>query len=452
MAVWKVFIRAFLAAVGVIVPAFAFAADTGTVSGSVFDQNGEPVAEATVKASGASLPVGRTVLTGANGTFRFEYLLPGEYEISIESGAARGAVRRAVVEVGKDTQLDFVVGLELNEAVTVTAASPVVDVKSTEVSFNFKSDTLSALPLERTYRGMFQLVPGVADNRISIGPSAGGTRQDNTYLLDGANITSPAYGYLSGEVNQLDIAEVNVKRAGISAEFGRTGGVVTNAVSRSGSNTLSGVARFDWLPENLVNAYKLPQDLRRLGLRPGALRDPLLTTEVNPAGGIGGPIMKDRMFFYASARYSREAKWNRFNKVGTPLPDEVRTGPELYGKVTAVPTMAHQLTVGFRNHPNHVEHAVAECRCRSRRRVLDGQRLPNWHRRVGELHDAQHRLERPLPAYERTQRGRSGHQSRLPSHLRPEQSRGDGPIHGSRSGEPRDWRRGVQQHTELPPS
>ena len=170
MAVWKVFIRAFLAAVGVIVPAFAFAADTGTVSGSVFDQNGEPVAEATVKASGASLPVGRTVLTGANGTFRFEYLLPGEYEVSIESGAARGAVRRAVVEVGKDTQLDFVVGLELNEAVTVTAASPVVDVKSTEVSFNFKADTLSALPLERTYRGLFQLIPGVADNRSRSGP------------------------------------------------------------------------------------------------------------------------------------------------------------------------------------------------------------------------------------------------------------------------------------------
>ena len=265
MAVWKAFMRAFLAAVGVIVPAFAFAADTGTVSGSVFDQNGEPVAEATVKAAGASLPAGRTVLTGANGTFRFEYLLPGEYEISIENGAARGAVRRAVVEVGKDTQLDFV---------TVTAISPLVDVKSTEVSFNFKSDALSALPLERTYRGMFQLVPGVADNRISIGPSTGGTRQDNTYLLDGANITNPAYGYLSGEVNQLDIAEVNVKRAGISAEFGRTGGVVTNAVSRSGSNTFSGVARFDWLSQNLVNAYKLPQDLRRLGLRPGALRDP----------------------------------------------------------------------------------------------------------------------------------------------------------------------------------
>jgi hypothetical protein len=323
----------------------------------VFDQNGAPVAEATIKAGGESLPVGRTVVTGANGMFRFEYLPPGEYEISIDSGAARALLRRAVVEVGKDTQVDFVVGLELAENVIVTSTRPIVDIKSTEVSFNFKSDSLSVLPLERTYRGMFQLIPGVADNRVSVGPAAGGSRQDNTYLLDGANITSPAYGYLSGEVNQLDIAEVNVKRAGISAEFGRTGGVVTNAVSRSGSNRLSAVGRVDWLPSSLVGAYKLPDDLRRLGVRPGALRDPLLTTEFEPAVGLGGPVVRDRAFFYGSMRYSREAKWARFNKAGTLLPDEVRTGPELYGKLTATPTSAHQLTVGFRERPNDVDFA-----------------------------------------------------------------------------------------------
>ena len=357
MSVWKGFLRALVVALGLAVPASVLAADTGTISGTVFDQNGEPVAQATIKAAGASLPVGRSVMTGENGMFRFEYLLPGEYQISIESGSPRGAQRRAVVEVGKDTQVDFIVGLELSEDVTVTATRPVVDVRSTEVSFNFKQDTFSTLPIERTYRGMFQLIPGVADNRISVGPAVGGTRQDNTYLLDGANITSPAYGYLSGEVNQLDIAEVNVKRAGISAEFGRAGGVVTNAVSRSGSNQWSGVARIDWLPDNLVSNYTLPEELRRMGVRPGALRDPLLTTEIDPAVGLGGPIVRDRAFFYGSMRYSRQAKWARFNKAGTPLPDEVRTGPELYGKVTATPTSAHQLTVGFRERPNHIDDA-----------------------------------------------------------------------------------------------
>jgi hypothetical protein len=342
-----------LVALVVAVPALAWAADTGTISGTVFDQNGQPVSGAVVKASGPTLPGGRTVVTGANGTFRFEYLLAGDYDVVIESGAVGSAPRQAIVDVGKDTQVDFVTGLGVNEQVTVTAATPVVDVKSTEVSFNFKADALGFLPLERTYRGMFQLIPGVAENRSPVGQAAGGTRQDNTYLIDGANITNPSYGYLTTEVNQLDIAEVNVKRAAVSAEFGRTGGVVTNAVSRGGSNQFAGIARFDWLPESFVSAYKLPSDLRGFGVRPGAFRDPSLTSDVIPAIGFGGPIVRDRAFFYGSARYGRQVKWARINKVGAPLPDEERTGSEFYGKLTAVPTAAHQLTVTFRNRPDH---------------------------------------------------------------------------------------------------
>ena len=63
-----------------------------------------------------------------------------------------------------------------------------LDVRSAEVGFNFQEDTLNSLPLERTYRGLFQLIPGVADNRSPVGPAAGGSRQDNLYLLDGADI------------------------------------------------------------------------------------------------------------------------------------------------------------------------------------------------------------------------------------------------------------------------
>ena len=353
MAIWNGLRRTLLVALVVAVPALAWAADTGTISGTVFDQNGQPVSGAVVKASGPTLPGGRTVVTGANGTFRFEYLLAGDYDVVIESGAVGSAPRQAIVDVGKDTQVDFVTGLGVNEQVTVTAATPVVDVKSTEVSFNFKADALGFLPLERTYRGMFQLIPGVAENRSPVGQAAGGTRQDNTYLIDGANITNPSYGYLTTEVNQLDIAEVNVKRAAVSAEFGRTGGVVTNAVSRGGSNQFAGIARFDWLPESFVSAYKLPSDLRGFGVRPGAFRDPSLTSDVIPAIGFGGPIVRDRAFFYGSARYGRQVKWARINKVGAPLPDEERTGSEFYGKLTAVPTAAHQLTVTFRNRPDH---------------------------------------------------------------------------------------------------
>jgi hypothetical protein len=333
----------------------AQAADTGTVSGAVFDQNGTAVPDATVRIAGDRLPVGRAAQTDANGMYQFEYLLAGEYTIEVEKAGIGSAKRAAVVALGKDTQVDMVIGLTVREELTVVAANPVVDVRSAEVSFNFTSDTLSTLPLERSYRGLFQLIPGVGENRSRVGPAAGGDRQSNTYLMDGANITNPAFGTLGTEVNELDIAEVNIKRAGISAEFGRTSGTVVNAVSRSGSNRLSGIGRFDWLSQNLVAQYSLPDELIDAGIKPGTFRDPLLTTETGPAVGIGGPVLKDRIFFYGSARYFHEAKWDRVNKVGTPLPDEVRTGSEFYGKLTATPAPSHQLNVSTRHRPSQTD-------------------------------------------------------------------------------------------------
>jgi hypothetical protein len=344
-------------AVIVTVAVSASAADTGTVSGFVFDQNGQPVPDATVTISGNRMPVVRTVQTGVNGTYQFEYLPPGQYAFDISKAGTGAAKRSAIVEVGKDTQLDVVIGLTIKEELVVTVATPVVDVRSTEVSFNFKTDTLTGLPLDRSYRGLFQLIPGVADNRSPVGPAAGGNRQDNTYLIDGANITNPGFGYLSTEVNELDITEVNLKRAGITAEFGRTGGTVTNAVSRAGTNQLVGIGRVDWLSSGLVAAYRLPVDLLDAGVKVGTFRDALLTTEIGPAIGLGGPIVKDRVFFYGSARHSQETKWDRVNKVGIPLPDEVRFGPEFYAKITAAPTMGHQLTVSYRHRPSHVDNA-----------------------------------------------------------------------------------------------
>src|SRR4029079_16442187 len=122
---------------------------------------------------------------------------------------------------------------------TVSATTSGVDVRSSEASFNFKAEELGAPPLARTCPAPFQLMPGVADNRSRVGPASGGGLPDNTYLIDGANITNPGFGYLSTEINELDVAEVNLKRAGVSAESGRTGGSIVNVVSRTGSNRLS---------------------------------------------------------------------------------------------------------------------------------------------------------------------------------------------------------------------
>lgn len=336
-----------------IIPAAA--ADTGSISGSIFNQAGEPVVDVVVRLSGDNLPAGRTTRTSVNGSYRFEYLVPGDYLVEVDVSA--GSVSRRVVRVdlGRDTQADFITGVAVTEAVTVTATTSGVDVRSSEASFNFKAEELATLPLERTYRGLFQLMPGVADNRSRVGPASGGGLQDNTYLVDGANITSPGFGYLGTEINQLDVAEVNLKRAGVSAESGRTGGSIINVVSRSGSNRLSGIGRLEWLPTGLVSSYELPSELVSAGVKPGTFRDPLLTTETGPAIGIGGPVRRDHAFFYASAKYSHQEKWDRFNRVAAPLPDEVRNTSEYYGKFTFVPVAQQSVNVSYRHRPSTVD-------------------------------------------------------------------------------------------------
>jgi hypothetical protein len=327
------------------------AADTGSISGTVFSQTGDAVVSAVVKLTGEGMPAGRETLTDANGVYRFEYLPPGEYAVEVTSPGNPPVRRAAVVTVGRDTQVEVLLGVALSEEVTVRAVTPIVDVRSSDAGLTVTDARFNALPLERTYRGLFQLAPGVPDNRSPVGLSAGGSRQDNTYLLDGANITSPGFGTLTIQVNQLDIAEINLTRAGVTAEFGRTAGTVANAVSRSGSNRFTGLGRIDWLPEGLVGAYKLPADLVAAGLQPGAFRDPLLTTQAEPAIGAGGPLVRDRLFFYGSMRYQRDTKWGRVNRVNVPLPDEVRKGPEYFAKLTASPSTSHQLTFSHRDHP-----------------------------------------------------------------------------------------------------
>ncbi|HXY41647.1 MAG TPA: TonB-dependent receptor, partial [Vicinamibacteria bacterium] len=330
-----------------IVAALAFAAaaqagETGSVSGVVKDSQGGVLPGAVVKISGDLLPAGREAATTSTGAYLFPRLLPGQYKVEAALSGMGTAVREARVHVDVDTQVELVLSPTASESLTVVADTAAVDLKSTEVNFNYRAEQYQQLPLPRSYNGLFQLIPGVADNRTAGGISAGGSRQDNTYLMDGANITNPGYGYLSTEVNELDIGEFNVKRGAVSAEFGRSAGVVTNAVSRSGTNTFGGSARVEYMPKGFVAGF----------------RDPVFRESVpslvNPALSLGGPVVKDKVFWYASGRYFENVTTGEQNNQGETLPDSKSKGHELYGKVTATPTPKHLLAVSFRDRPYDV--------------------------------------------------------------------------------------------------
>ena len=165
--------------------------------------------------------------------------------------------------------------------------------------------------------------------------------------MDGANIANPAFGYLRTDVNELDIAEVNLKRAGITAEFGRTGGAVTNAVSRSGSNRVAAMARIDWLSEGSRERDALPTNCsppvsgrERFAIHFSPARRPPPSVSAVPSCAT--------CFLLRVCLYSRQTKWDRVNKAGTTLPDEVRTGQRLW-QDHAVPAASHQINASYRS-------------------------------------------------------------------------------------------------------
>ncbi len=263
------------------------------MSGVVRDGNGQVVPGATVTLRGDLLPTGMIQVSRENGAFYFERVPAGQYEITAELSGMGTAQRAVVVGVDKDTQVNLDLGTaSVSEEMTVTAATPVIDTRSSEVQVNFTQDVIENLPIPRTYRGLFQLAPGVSENDRQL-PNAGGSRQDNTYLVDGINITNPHYGDILPNITELDIEEVNIKRGGISAEFGRTGGMVVNAVTKSGTNQLAGRVRLEYQPSDFVS------DSKNTNLQNTIDRE-------SAAAALGGPIVRDRLWFYASASLPRK--------------------------------------------------------------------------------------------------------------------------------------------------
>lgn len=315
--------------------AFSQAVGTrGSVSGVVKNaETLEPLANATVRISGALLPAGREYVTTENGLFRFAGLLPGKYNLKVTHPEMMDLEMEVTVALDKETQVEaFMVAVgRVTEEITVTAVAPLVDVKSTEVSTNIDTGTIRTLPLGRSYAALLALAPGVAGGILN----AGGNQQDNVFLYDGSNVTNPFFGNLFSSFSELDIQEINIKRGAISAEFGRAVGMVTNAVTKSGTNNLSGSFRFVAEPYNWRAEPVNPELFAK-------------TTYLTPSIGAGGPVIKDRLWWYISANLPSSKTVERKNYLG-PVPESKYSSTELFLKLTATPHPKHLFMASLRN-------------------------------------------------------------------------------------------------------
>lgn len=311
----------------------AFAQETGSISGVIRAEDGSPMPGVTVRVSGTALPAGRSEVTKEDGSFDFQRLPPGTYQVVGDLTGLGTVEREAVVALGRDTQLDLVLNPALSEEITVAAVVPVIDLKSAEVQVNYTQEAIEDLPITRSYKGLFQLAPGVSENN-RLTPNAGGSRLDNTFLVDGVNITNPHYGDLVANIAEIDIDEVSIKRGGITAEFGRTGGMVVNAVTRSGTNDFHGQLRYELQPDSFV------ADNKNVAIQNTVDRE-------SPAFALGGPLLRDRLWFYGSASFPSVTTTDRRNNLGA-APDEELETDEYFLKLTANPTPSHYLSLAGR--------------------------------------------------------------------------------------------------------
>ncbi|HKF42863.1 MAG TPA: carboxypeptidase regulatory-like domain-containing protein [Thermoanaerobaculia bacterium] len=307
----------------------------GEIWGVVQDGQGGPLPGVTVTITGPQLPAGRFVTTLSDGVFRFKDLPPATYHLKAELTGMGQFDQDVVVASLSTTEVRPVLRATARESVEVTAATPLVDTKSSDVSATTTKDTIEKLPLTRTFTGTFQLAPGVAENNASTGsPNAGGGKQDNTYFYDGVNITNPFFGDLFQNFAELDLQEVNITRGGVTAEYGRTGGFIVNGVTKSGSNNLHGEARLEYQPSGAAAKSK----------------DPTITSQFDifrPGADVGGPIIRDHLFGYGSINFLRQNETDRVNTLGN-VPDNHTHVDEYFGKLTANPTSSVLLDGSFR--------------------------------------------------------------------------------------------------------
>jgi hypothetical protein len=271
---------------------------TGTASGDVTDDVGLPLEGVLISVNGA---VGtNTATTDARGKYIFPYLNPGQYNFRAEL-AGFTTVEQIDIRIGLGQRIDvsFKMKPVLQESVTVTSHSPLLDLTSTKTATNISEQLIQKIPIGRSLANVIFFAPGVADAGLgganfSISGAAG---SENTYIVDGAVVTDPGFGGLGSSSFRFgghgdralpvdSISEVQVITAGFDPEYGEAQGGIINVISKSGGNDFHGAAHF----------YGTPKDAGTVFYQ----RD----YELDTVAEIGGPILKNKLFFYTSYNWT----------------------------------------------------------------------------------------------------------------------------------------------------
>jgi hypothetical protein len=278
---------------------------TATLSGNVADESGGVLPGVTVVATNLATNQARNVVTNEQGRYVFAGLQPGRYALEAElQGFARYRQPDIRLNVGSNATVDIVLTVStLQEAVTVTGDAPIVESARTDLSTVINREQIESLPTNsRNYLDFTLLTPATVENVSTtsqgVGLNVGGARaKEGSLLVDGFWNTDESFTFPRLKYSQDAIAEFQVVSMGGTAEFGRAIGGIVNAVTKSGTNTLSG-SGYGYFRDTSLNS----QDA--LSKQRGA---PKSEFERQLYGGsLGGPLLRDRTFFFGAAERLQE--------------------------------------------------------------------------------------------------------------------------------------------------
>ncbi len=285
---------------------FVLGQEFGSIKGMVKDVNGSPLPGATVTLTGSKI-ARMSSLTSEAGNFRFLNLPVAEdYTLRIELPGFKTVIReKQAVSFGKD--LNFEVIMEqsaLQEEVIVVGQAPVIDTKRVQVGVSVGEEMIMSLPTARNPWVIMALIPGMLIDREDVGGNEGGqqssyyghgsTEDDNTWNIDGANITdNSALGYAPSYVNIASYEEVQINY-GSNDIKSQTGGVQVNLVSRRGGNSYSGMFYLDAEDRNW-QSDNVPTEMKEAGYTAAGVNKVYLY-----GANFGGPILRDKIWFFGS--------------------------------------------------------------------------------------------------------------------------------------------------------
>jgi outer membrane receptor protein involved in Fe transport len=296
---------------------------TGSVAGTIRDASGAVLPGATVTIKGPSLQrESVTATTTAEGSYRIPLVPPGTYEVTAELSGFTTQARHAVeVTLNHQTTLDFTLAIAgVSESVQVSAEAPLVEVTRSDVASTVSQRTIDALPLNgRNFTDLVALVPGAKpDPNLTSSTNVeifGERASAVSYLVDGAENNDPVDGGALVRYTQDSIREFEVITTGYAAEFGRAQGGVANIVTRSGTNDFAGRA-FWFTRNNRFDSNNIPP--------PSPLPDNYVAPEPPKleryqwGGTFGGPIVRDKAFFFGSFEKLNETRGVNFDKSKIP--------------------------------------------------------------------------------------------------------------------------------------